>query len=346
MIRIAQLYTGGVGSEIVRRLAGHRQLELVAVLVHSNGKAGIDSGTLVGSNPNGVVTTQHVDEVTSRHPDAAIYSGMLWDVELIERLLRAGINVYTGMGGYFLPGQPEFDVLDRAAKGGDVSFTAGGNIPGLISDAFPLFLSGYTGRVTAIRAWQRNHVDNYPSAAQLEQGLGIGLPPGSNENEGVIDGGWVWAMRQSANMIATAMGFECTDLELVEKRTALAPRDVVLPASGLQVKKGTVAGAEWQFAGFSRERRFLTITNQQTAMLGLGEGWREDHDEPPWRVEIDGRPPIVATFGWPAGSDPAQSNALLNASRAMNVIPRLVEAPSGCVTVLDFPAPVAGDGLA
>ncbi|MGA8369349.1 MAG: hypothetical protein WB765_04405, partial [Acidimicrobiales bacterium] len=143
-----------------------------------------------------------------------------------------------------------------------------------------------------------------------------------------------------------AMGFECTDLELVEKRTALAPRDVVLPASGLQVKKGTVAGAEWQFAGFSRERRFLIITNQQTAMLGLGEGWREDHDEPPWRVEIDGQPPIVATFGWPAGSDPAQSNALLNASRAMNVIPRLVEAPSGCVTVLDFPAPVAGDGLA
>ena len=35
MIRLAQLYTGGVGSEIVRRCAGHPQLELVAVMVHA-----------------------------------------------------------------------------------------------------------------------------------------------------------------------------------------------------------------------------------------------------------------------------------------------------------------------
>ena len=108
MIRLAQLYTGGVGSEIIRRLEGHPQLELVAVLVYSDAKAGRDSGALVGAKANGVMTTQSVDEVIATRPDAAIYSGMLWDVPLITKLLREGINVYTGMGGYFLPGQPEF----------------------------------------------------------------------------------------------------------------------------------------------------------------------------------------------------------------------------------------------
>ena len=29
----------------------------------------------------------------------------------------------------------------------------------------------------------------------------------------------------------------------------------------------------------------------------------------------------------------------------MNTVPRLVDAPAGCVSVLDFPVVVAGDGL-
>lgn len=346
MIRLAQLYTGGVGSEIIRRLAGHRELALVAVLVHSDEKAGRDSGELVGAAPNGVVTTQSVDEVIAARPRAAIYSGMLWDVELIERLLRAGVNVYTGMGGYYLPGQPEFERLDAAGKQGNASLAAGGNIPGLISDVFPLFVSGYTGRIREIRVWQRNHVSSYPSAAQIQTGLGIGVAPGADEQQALVDRGWVWGMRQSANLVAAGLGIECTDLVLAEKRIALAERDELLPGSGLRVKAGTVAGAQWAFVAYSGERVFLRITNEQTALLGLGPGWRESHAEPPWRVEIDGDPPIVATFGWPDGVEPGAANSHLNAARAMNVIPRLVAAPPGCVSVLDFPAVVAGDGLA
>ena len=102
-----------------------------------------------------------------------------------------------------------------------------------------------------------------------------------------------------------------------------------------------MAGAQWTFVAHSGDRPFLTIINEQTAVLGLGAGWRENHDEPPWRVEIDGEPPIIATFGWPEGVEPGAANSLLNVSRAMNTIPRLVEAPPGCVSVLDFPAVVA-----
>jgi len=62
-------------------------------------------------------------------------------------------------------------------------------------------------------------------------------------------------------------------------------------------------------------------------------------------VEIDGEPSIVATFGWPEGAPPGESTSLLNVSRAMNTIPRLVAARAGAVSVLDFPAPRAA-GLA
>ena len=59
---------------------------------------------------------------------------------------------------------------------------------------------------------------------------------------------------------------------------------------------------------------------------------------------------MVAVFfkklGWPGGVDPTTSNLHLNVARAMNTIPRLIDAPPGPVTVLDFPLVTAGDGLA
>jgi 2,4-diaminopentanoate dehydrogenase len=346
MIRLAQLYTGGVGSEIVRRCAGHPELELVAVLVHADDKAGRDSGTLVGGAANGVVTTQSVDDVLATRPDVAIYSGMLWDVDLITRLLRAGVNVYTGMGGYYLPGSPDFDVIDAAGREGDASFTSGGNIPGLISDVFPLFLTGYTGRIRQIRATQANDVSSYPSAVQI-QSLGIAKDIAADpELAEMFDVGFTEAIRQSANMVAEGIGVECTDCVLAEKRVVIADEDFVLATSGLVVAAGTVSGIEWTWAASSGDHEFLRVTNQQSAALGLGPGWRERYEDPAWRVEIDGEPPIVATFGWPAGSPPGESTSLLNVSRAMNTIPRLVAARPGAVSVLDFPGVTAGDGLA
>jgi 4-hydroxy-tetrahydrodipicolinate reductase len=146
-------------------------------------------------------------------------------------------------------------------------------------------------------------------------------------------------------MVATALGIPCTSVVLADKQIALAEADVVLEGSGYLVKKGTVAGAQWTVVAYSGDQPFLTITNEQTAVLGLGPGWRANHEQPPWTVEIDGEPPIVATFGWPDGVEPGAANSLLNTARAMNVIPRLVAAPPGCVSVLDFPVVVAGDGL-
>jgi 4-hydroxy-tetrahydrodipicolinate reductase len=315
-------------------------------MVHSRDKAGTDSGMLVGGEPNGVVTTQSLDQVIAARPDAAIHSGMLWDVELITTLLRAGVNVYTGIGGFYLPGSAEFDIIDAAGRAGGASFTAGGNIPGLISDVFPLFLTGYTGRIRQIRARQANDVSTYPSGPQI-QSLGIGKDPAADpEMAEMIDVGFVAGIRQSANMVADGLGVKCTDCVLAAKRVVLAEEDIVLASSGLLVAAGTVAGIEWTWAATAADQEFLRVTNQQTAALGLGPGWRDRHDDPSWTVEIDGEPSIVATFGWPPGFQSGGSTFLLNVSRAMNTIPRLVAASPGYVSVLDFPAVAAGDGLA
>src|SRR5262245_21873316 len=121
-IRVAQAYTGPIGSEIIRALAGHPQMELVGVLVHSSDKAGRDSGEVAGGAPNGIITTQSLDDLIALEPDGIFWSGSEFDVAAYASILAAGINIYTGIGGYYLKGQPQEAELGAAAAKGGTSF--------------------------------------------------------------------------------------------------------------------------------------------------------------------------------------------------------------------------------
>lgn len=343
--RVAQCYTGPVGAEIVRRLAGHPMMELVGVLVHFPKKVGRDSGELVGAAPNSIITTASLDEIIALRPDAVIWSGATYDLDAFERILEAGINLYNGIGAYFLEGQAEEARLRGAALRGGASLCAGGNIPGLISDVLPLFLTGYTGRIRQLRMWQRNDMSSGPSAPQIQL-LGIGLPPGEGQYAEMMNAGWTHAMEQSSRMVASGLGVEWDGIVLENVEYALAPEDYVLPASGLKIPKGTAAGIRWTLAARAGGREFFRLVTEQSTRLDHGPGWRSTYDQPAWRVEIDGDPSIVCTFGWPEGTEPGKACHDLNAARAINILPRLIEAAPGALSVLDFPAPAASDGLA
>lgn len=341
-LRVAQCYTGGVGAEVVRRLAVHPRMELVGVLVHSDKKAGRDAGEIVGGEPIGVTTTQELEEIIALKPAAAIWSGLLYEPDRLARLLEAGINVYSGLGAQFLAEQPERDLLEAACERGGASLAAGGNIPGLISDVLPAFLSGFTGDIRHITAHQRNHVAVSGSAMQVQalglgQHLGVAPDPAREELAAQIDAGWEWLMGMSAAMVAAALDLPYTRLVTRAKETAPARETVTLAASGVTIEAGTAGGVRWVWDAYTGDRIFLTIINEQTAVYGLGADWRADADAPAWTVTLDASPPIVATLGWPSGTPAAEANTQLNAARAINFLPALVAAPPGCRSVLDLP---------
>ncbi len=344
-IRVVQCFTGGVGSEIVRRLARHPRMQLVGTLVHSDAKAGRDVGELVGIGPIGVTATQSIDDIIALKPDAAIWSAQGYDPASIARLLAAGINVYTGLGGYFLVGEPEQKLLEDACAQGGSTFAAGGNIPGLISDVLPIFLTGFTGDVRHITAHQRNHVVDYPSAAQLRDGLGLGRAPDAAETE-ELDNAWQWLISLSAKMVAAALQIPFTRLVTTSKEIALAKTRSVLPGSGMVIEAGSIGGVRWTWTAYSGERPYLTIVNEQTGVLGLGEGWREDESTPAWAVSVDASPPLECTLSWPEGTPAAAANAKLNAARAINMLAALVAAPPGCRSILSLPMITCSDARA
>jgi 2,4-diaminopentanoate dehydrogenase len=339
-LRVVVCFTGGVGSQVVRLVHEDPAFELVGVLVHHEEKEGRDAGDVVGIEHTGVITTRNVDELISLRADAMSWHGLTYEPATFAKFLRAGTSVYSSMGGWYLPGEAEFDDLEAAAEEGGATLLSGGNIPGLVSDVLPLFISGYSSRVRMIRAWQSDHVPNYPSADQLRLGLGFGVPAEKSPELTEVDDQWAWGIRQSAKLVAAGIGIPFDELRITDKQFAMATEDLVLQPSGLEIKAGTPAGVQWTFTAYSDGQPFFELVNQQTAQLGLGEGWRSEEAEPNWRVEIEGTPRIVCTVDLPASDeDDLDHVAALNAARAVNCLPRIVAGPPGCRTVLDVPAP-------
>jgi hypothetical protein len=101
----------------------------------------------------------------------------------------------------------------------------------------------------------------------------------------------------------------------------------------------------WTLTATADGTEFYRLVNEQSTRLDHGAGWRTSYEEAAWRVEVDGDPPVVSTLGWPAGTDAGKACHDLNAARALNVVLRLIEAPPGALSVLDFPAPAASDGM-
>ena len=101
--RVIQWATGGVGRAAIEGVLDHPELELVGCWVHSADKDGRDVGELIGRAPLGVAATTDVDALLAVDADAVLYSPVMADPPVVDRILRSGKNVVTPLG-WFFPG--------------------------------------------------------------------------------------------------------------------------------------------------------------------------------------------------------------------------------------------------
>ena len=140
-IRVFQVATGNVGSEMIRRIATHRDLELVGVHCYSPDKIGRDAGVLAGLEPNGIIATGSIDEIIAATPDVVTFHGVFPDEDLYVPVLEAGIDIVTTadfITGHHrdanhshASGTPITEVLEAACQKGGSTFYGTGMNPGL-----------------------------------------------------------------------------------------------------------------------------------------------------------------------------------------------------------------------
>jgi 4-hydroxy-tetrahydrodipicolinate reductase len=140
-LRIFQVATGNLGSEMIGRIVKHPDLELVGLHCYTPEKIGRDAGDIVGLAPLGVSATGTIDEIIAARPDVLTFHGVFPDFDLYERVLEAGINVVTTadwITGHHRDqncphpsGKLPSVVLEEACQRGRATFYGTGMNPGL-----------------------------------------------------------------------------------------------------------------------------------------------------------------------------------------------------------------------
>ncbi|MCW2786000.1 MAG: dihydrodipicolinate reductase [Marmoricola sp.] len=139
--RVFQVATGNVGSEMIKRLQVHPDLNLIGVHCYSADKVGRDAGELAGIGSIGIRATGTVDEIIAARPDCVTFHGVWPDIDLYEKVLEAGINVVTTadfITGHHRDsnhpareGRSESQIIAAACERGSSTFYGTGMNPGM-----------------------------------------------------------------------------------------------------------------------------------------------------------------------------------------------------------------------
>ncbi len=142
-IRVFQVATGNLGTEMIKRIGQHPDLQLVGLHCYTPPeKVGRDAGEIVGIGPVGVTATGTVEEIIAAEPDVLTFHGVFPpDEDLYVRVLEAGINIVTTadwITGWHRDtnhphpsGKPVSQLLEDACRRGGSTFYGTGMNPGV-----------------------------------------------------------------------------------------------------------------------------------------------------------------------------------------------------------------------
>jgi 4-hydroxy-tetrahydrodipicolinate reductase len=206
--------------------------------------------------------------------------------------------------------------LDRRAKEADVTVLGAGVNPGFVMDVLPLVLTSPCQEVRSIAI--SRVVDTSTRRMQLQIKTGAGLSP-TEFRFRVSDGsiGHV-GLRESLFMIAETMGWSLDEVkESIEPIIATRRWET----GAFIVEKGRVAGVRQTAVAMAGNREAIRLDLQ----MALGA------EQPRDSIVIDGKPPINLTIAGGIQGDQA------TAAIMVNLIPAVVKARSGLLTMRDLP---------
>ncbi len=347
-LRVVQVATGNVGSEMVRRIVDHPDLELVGLYCYSADKIGRDAGELAGTDPLGVVATGDVDEVLALRPDIVNFNGVWPDVDLFCAFLGAGVNVVTTsdwITGHHRDrnhphpsGRRPTELVDEACRRGGATFYGTGMHPGLAQILSVVATAGM-GRVDHVTVLETVDVSCHHSVDTWKN-VGYGRPVDDPEVPGLLERGCT-VFADAVHLMADCLDLRIDDV-VFECELGACTEDVDL--GWWTLPAGSVGASLARFIGVSDgvPRIEVHLEWQMTPMT-----------EPRWDVKgcyittVEGDPTIVNRHMiLPESGRPhslmdvdyfASLGMTITGMPALNAMRAVCEAPPGMVTSADLP---------
>jgi hypothetical protein len=335
-LRVIQWTTGNVGQRALRAIVRHPDLELVGVFAHGREKVGRDAAELCGlDDATGVTATADVDALLALAPDACSYNPKWPALDLLGRLLAAGVNVCSTAG--FITGgsldAPALASLEAAARAGQATIFGTGVNPGFVN-LFALVSAQICDRVEQVRVLESADASAYASK-DTQESVGFAQPL---DAPGLLDrtrhGSEVFA--EAVALMADALGVELDDIAF-DADYARATADNEL--GFMVIPEGTVAGIDGRWRGRAGGRDLIVLRFQWIMGRHVDAPFTIRHG---YFVEIDGEPTVRSQFqilpprDW---SEPGYMGLgmIMTAMPSVNAIPAVVAAPPGIATHATLP---------
>lgn len=347
-LRVVQFATGNVGSEMVRRIVEHPDLELVGLYCYSPEKVGRDAGEIVGIAPLGVTATNDIADVLQAKPDVVNFNGVWPDIDTFCTLLENGINVVTTsdwITGHHRDrnhphpsGAKPTELIEAACQRGGTTLYGTGMNPGLAQILSVVATAGM-GRVDHVTVLETVDVSCHHSVDTWKN-VGYGRPVDDPEIPVLLETGCT-VFADSIYMMADCLDLPIDDV-VFECELGACTEDVDL--GWWTLPKGSVGGSLAKFKGMSNGEPKIEVHLE----------WQmTPKTEPKWNVQgcyittIEGDPTIINRHMiLPETGTP---NSLMDADYfasigmtitgmpALNAMRAVCEAEPGLLTSADLP---------
>lgn len=336
--RIVQWTTGNVGRRSVRAIVAHPELELVGCYAYGAEKVGQDVGTLAGIDPIGVEATNDIDALLTLAPDCVSYNPLWPDVDLLCRLLEAGIHVATTAAfitGHSLGAEARARIDKACQKGRSAIFGSGMN-PGF-ANLLALVSAGICDRIDRITVTESVDASGYASA-ETQQSVGFGHPITHPDLHKMVERGTA-VFGDGVYMMADALALELTEVRC-ESEFAVATEDHDL--GFMRIDEGCVAGVAASWHGMVEDRSVIELRVVWKMGQHMEPDWPLEHGylvrvegQPEVRTKLEIRPP--KGFEGKTFEDFMQLGMIITAMPAINAIPHLCRATPGIRGYGDLP---------
>lgn len=349
--RVVVWGTGNVGRPAIRAVVGHRDLELVGVVVANPDKVGRDAGELAYIDPVGIPASDDPAVALSGDVDAVVYTatGDTRPDDALDDLvgcLRSGADVVsTSFYPLLHPASAPAPLLERVGQAcgdGDSSVFVSGVDPGWALDILPALVSGVGAGITEIRVQEIFNYALYDQPAVVREVIGFGGPMDQTPLM-LLDVSleMVWAP-----MVRVLADFLGVDVDTIEISVDRRPLDRTIDVSGMGTfEEGTQGAFRFEVRGLVDGHPLLVVEHVTRIDDGCAPDWPTSSSPGgEHRVVLSGHPELTVTVH---GTEPGEPGAAGGgnasaANRIVNAIPAVCAAPAGPLSPLDLP-PITGE---
>lgn len=332
MLKVMQWGFGAMGSGMVRLLLERQGVRLVGVVDQRDELQGRDVGEVLGLNRKlGVFVTKDPAEILQREkPDITLHATGSFIDEVSDQLkliMANGSNCITSAEELAYPWHShpkQAQDLDEFARKNNVTLLGTGVNPGFVLDLLILTLSGVCGRVDKVWAARINDLSPFGPTVMRTQGVGS---TAEEFQAGLANGSIVGhiGFQQSIAMIADALGWKLD--EIVETREAIIS-NTHRETPHVKVEPGMVAGCRHRGYGMMNGQAVIELEHPQQIHpeienVETGDYIRIEGDT---SVNVSNKPEIPGGKG--------------TINVCVNMIPHVVKARPGLLSMIDLPVPV------